>query len=103
MGAQQEQTEASDNILRFYLPIMWCCIRARETMSTKVTQCRHAGGHGASVFHGLPYVITVRWASFFEAEPIPQAVFVQHATALAFSHSTAINDFLLLAAHQCKK
>ena len=75
-------------------------------MPTKITQCCHAGGHGASVFHVMPYAIRVHWASFSVAEPLSQAVLVQQATALAFSDSTAIKDlslFEMFAAHQCKK
>jgi hypothetical protein len=42
-------------------------------------------------------------ASFFEAEPIPQAVLVQHATALAFRRLAILLDFCALAASKCKK
>jgi hypothetical protein len=55
------------------------------------------------VFYGPPFAITVLWARFSMVEPFSQAVFVQHATTLAFSHSAAILDFLPLAAQQCKK
>jgi hypothetical protein len=42
-------------------------------------------------------------ASFFEAEPIPQAVLVQQAAALAFRRMAQLLDFLALAASKRKK